>query len=88
MGNPETSGYKEFDDEYKGWKIWLDCPNGGILAVDILHYERGLWLGYPTTEEFEYDDNEGIVNYARKVIDEIESFLQSLSGQLSLFEMA
>lgn len=45
-------------------------------------------MSYPTTEEFEYDDNEGIVNYARKVIDEIESFLQSLSGQLSLFEMA
>jgi hypothetical protein len=87
MGKPETSGYKEFDDEYRGWRIWLDCPNGGILAVDILHYERGLWLGCSTCEKFDYDDDEGIVNYAKEIIDKIESFLDGLSGQLSLLEV-
>lgn len=88
LGHPETSRYTEFDEEYKGWKIWLDCPNGEILAVDILHYERELWLGTPTYEEFEYDDDEKIIAHAKKLIDEIEVFLESSPDQLSLFDGA
>ena len=68
---------------YKGWGIYLDSPNGGTLAVDIIH-ESG-WWGRPTEEEFGYYHNALVRDFAKTVIDEVERHLAELSRQLSLF---
>ena len=65
-------------EEYRGWKIALAIPNGGVLAVDIL--KEGKCWGKPTEEEFGYDD-EAVLNHAKSVIDQIENArLGSLDG--------
>ncbi len=69
---------------YKNWSIYLDIPNGGILAVDIIH-ESG-WWGRPTYEEFGYYHGTLIKDFAKSVIDEVERCVMAVPGQLSLFE--
>ena len=68
---------------YRGWGIYLDIPNGGILAVDIIH-ESG-WWGRPTDEEFGYYHSTLIRDFAKAVIDEVERCIAEVPGQLNLF---
>jgi hypothetical protein len=68
---------------YRGWGIHLDIPNGGILAVNIIH-ESG-WWGRPTDEEFGYYHDTLIRDFAKAVIDEVERCLAEVPGQLNLF---
>lgn len=78
MGHPKNSGYQEFDSNWKEWDIYLDRQSCGIIAVDILHFRCGLWLGVPTSEEFPPDApdaDEQIIGYAKKLIDSIEAYL-------------
>lgn len=69
------------DEEYRGWLISLVCPNGGILAVDLVHKERELYFCKQTHPEFDYHDREGIKIYAVALINEIEDFIASADGQ-------
>ena len=56
---------------YRGWAISLEIPNGGIIAVDILHLESGERYTRCTEEEYDYFDDEGIVAMAREAIDAV-----------------
>jgi hypothetical protein len=58
---------------YRGWSIYLDRPNGGVLGVDIIH-EAG-WWGRPTYEEFGYYQGEAIGDFAKAVIDQVSGYL-------------
>ncbi len=89
MGNAKECPYTDFKTEYREWKIWLDCPNGGILAFEIISENHNLWLGLPTfpgcLRSFDYHDSDGIIAYAKENIDKVENYLSSLTGQLQLF---
>lgn len=87
LGSGEESGYLDEElESYRNWEIALSVPNGGIIAVDIIHRDTGGWWGYYTEGTFDYHDEEGIIAFAKRVIDEVERELESVSGQLSLFE--
>jgi DNA-directed RNA polymerase subunit RPC12/RpoP len=81
----EECDYPENEIEpYKDWGIYLDIPNGGILAVDIIH-ESGYW-GVPTSEDFGYYHGTLIRDFAKAVIDEVERCVAEVPAQLSLFK--
>lgn len=73
--------------DYGDWQIALEIPNGGILAADIIHKPTGGWWGCLTYEKFGYYDDDGIIAFAKQVIDEVEQQLAVVPGQLSLFEV-
>ena len=64
---PETD---EPDEIYKGWGIWVECPNGGIIAVivqkDDQLFDAATFLDYGSR------DFESILFEARCFIDEQE----------------
>lgn len=53
------SSSDEPDEAYKGWNIWLECPNGGILAVIVQKGEKlfdaPTFLDYEPGERESYD---------------------------------
>jgi hypothetical protein len=67
------SSSDEPDETYKGWNIWLECPNGGILAVIV---QKGKQLfDAPTFLDYEPSDRESydlILAEAQYFIDEQE----------------
>jgi hypothetical protein len=63
----------EPDETYKGWNIWLECPNGGILAVIVQKGEQ--LFDAPTFLDYEPGERESygaILAEAQCFIDEIE----------------
>lgn len=88
LGDAIEAHYQAEDlTHYRGWEIALDIPNGGILAVDIIHCDTQGWWGSPTEEQFGYYDGDAIIAFAKSVIDEVEKELVEVPGQLSLFEV-
>jgi hypothetical protein len=67
------SSSDEPDEGYKGWGIWLECPNGGILAAIIQKeeqiYDTLTFLDYEPGEHESYDL---ILAEAQCFIDELE----------------
>lgn len=76
-----SSFYNDVDEEYRGWLISLVCPNGGILAVDLVHKERGFYFCKQTHPEFDYEDDDGILKHAKELINQIEDFIASADNQ-------
>lgn len=69
------------DLQYREWDIYLVSPNGGILGVDLVHRERDYYFTESTHDEFDYADSEGILQYAKDLINQIEEFITSADGQ-------
>jgi hypothetical protein len=88
MGNSATSGYADEDlESYKDWEIYLDIPNGGMLAVDLIHRPTSGWWGFPTEGKFSYYECDEAIAWAKQVIDQVEHQLNGLNlaeYQLSL----
>lgn len=58
------------DEIYKDWGIWVECPNGGILAVIV---QKGdLLFDAATFLDYEPDDFKSILFEVRCFIDEQE----------------
>ena len=76
-------------ESYKDWEIYLDIPNGGVLAVDIIHRDSGGTWSYSTYPQFDYLDADKIIDFVRSTIDEIENKLKQKDNcmgiQLTLF---
>jgi hypothetical protein len=67
------SSSNEPDAVYKGWTIWLECPNGGILAVIVQKGEQ--LFDTPTFLDYEPGDSESydaILAEAHAFIDKQE----------------
>jgi hypothetical protein len=78
---------KPDDLQYREWTIYLVSPNGGILGVDLVHRERDYYFTKETYPNFDYADSEGILQYAKDLINQIEEFIASAdSQQLNLLE--
>jgi hypothetical protein len=63
----------EPDEVYKGWEIWLECPNGGVLAAIIRKEEQ--IFDTPTFLDYDPGDitaSDSILTEARCFIDELE----------------
>ena len=87
MGDVSESGYTDEDFEhYKDWSIYLDFPNGGLTAVDLIHRPSGLWFGRPTENEWDYDQDEEVTAFAKETIDWIEQELNAAPGQMELLQ--
>jgi hypothetical protein len=69
------------DLEYREWSIYLVSPNGGILGVDLVCREHDYYFTKATHAEFDYADSEGIIQYAKDLINQIEDFMASADGQ-------
>ncbi len=64
---PETD---EPDEIYKGWGIWVECPNGGILAVIVQKDDQ--LFDAATFLDYEGNDFDSVFAEARFFIDEQE----------------
>ncbi|MEP0872454.1 hypothetical protein NDA01_21800 [Trichocoleus desertorum AS-A10] len=71
IDSSDLSDPRDIGEVYRDWGIALAMPNGGIIALDIFKGDQS-W-GKPTEDEFDYSDQDGIVNHAKSVIDEIEA---------------
>ena len=61
------------DEIYKGWSIFLDAPNGGILGVTIRNKNSAwYWCGW-TEHDDHYDEPDYHLAIARKEIDQREA---------------
>lgn len=88
-GSADECPFLEEDlESYKDFEISLDIPNGGIIAIDLIHRESQEWFSFSTTEKFGHNDEEGVTAFAKKVIDEVEAEMKETPGQLSLFEQS
>lgn len=70
---------------YHDWKVCTESPNGGLLAVSI---NDGInWYSCPTFDLFGYNDWDKAIDWAKRVVDEVESkrVLEATAIQLSLF---
>jgi hypothetical protein len=64
---PETD---EPDEIYKGWGIWLESPNGGIIAAIVRKGEQ--LFDSATFLDYEGDDGAAILAEAHLFVDEQE----------------
>ena len=66
---------EEFEAKYRGWDIYLACPNGGIIGVDIISPEREMFSCVTEFDgldwSFGYHDYEGIMGWAKRGIDAV-----------------
>jgi transcription antitermination factor NusG len=89
MGSSTTSGYgAEEMEAYKDWDIYLDIPNGGMLAVDLIHRPTRGWWGIPTEGRFDYHECDEAIAWAKTIIDAIEAKLGNEPEQTDLSTIA
>lgn len=85
-GRADECPFLEEDlESYKDFEISLDIPNGGIIAIDLIHRESQEWFSFSTTGKLDYSDEESIIAFAKKIIDEVEAETRETPGQLNLF---
>jgi DNA adenine methylase len=70
----DIRGYEplDCDEEYRGWKIYLPCPNGGILGADLTSPDERVFCcitEFPGPWHFDYNHYEGILGHAKRAID-------------------
>ena len=81
----ETITTDYYSQSYKGWDIYLNIPNGGILSVAVVCGEIGYWI---YTEFFEqYENLDWHIAIAKEKIDicsgSLTSVVESVEDSLS-----
>ena len=81
LNHDDISFNDEVSEEYKGFKIVLDCPNGGIISVTFFD-EYEIW-GCLTEAFYEdkHHDSDWHIELAKQKIDELIQERQQ--GQLA-----
>ena len=61
----------ETTEIYRGWEIYLEIPNGGIVAVNITQQSTGERFTALTEGQFDYFHYDGVVGFAKQAINAV-----------------
>lgn len=76
MGSPENF-HNQPDLEYRDWIISLIILNKGILGLDLVHQGYGFYFCKPTHPQFDSNDDVGVLDFSKDLINQIEDFIAS-----------
>jgi len=81
--------YDDVDQFYKGWDIYLEAPNGGIIATSMRNRKSSYYWFAWTEAKGEYFNNDYHLEIARREIDRREANKKPKRNkqQLALFEV-